>query len=232
MEQFFLIVFYLIILIYSIILHEVSHGVVALWLGDKTAKYAGRLSLEPLRHIDLIGSIVLPIVMIVMTGFAFGWAKPVPYNPNNLRIKKWGEVIVAFSGPITNYIIALIAALIASMINVSVDQKMIVINNLMSAQWYAVAQNIVGSPAMVLFTLCAMVIFWNVLLGTFNIIPIPPLDGSKILYVFFRMRPQTQMFFEQWGFLIIIALLVIPVFSSIFYGGIMFMWNIFFYLSL
>jgi Zn-dependent protease len=216
MEQAFLIAFYLIILVYSIILHEMSHGVVALWLGDKTAKFAGRLSLEPMRHIDPIGSVILPLVMILTTGFAFGWARPVPYNPHNLRWKKWGEVVVAFSGPATNFLIALIAAIIGAMISISAAQKSGIFNLLMQREWMELVNSVVGSPGAIIYTMCAMAIFWNVLLGVFNLIPIPPLDGSKLTYTFFRVKPETQFFLERWGFLIILLLLFTPPFGFIF----------------
>ncbi len=231
MEQIFLIAFYLITLIYSIIFHEVSHGVVALWLGDKTAKYAGRLSLEPIRHIDWFGSVALPLVMILTTGFAFGWAKPVPYNPYNLRIQKWGEVLVAFAGPVTNYLLAFLAAMCASLITVPLAQKHAIVGYLMQAEWSALVNAVVGSPMAIVYTICVMLIFWNILLGTFNLIPVPPLDGSKLLYIFFRVKPQTQFWLEQWGFFLIIILLMIPFFSVPFQSVLMTLWNIFFLAS-
>lgn len=218
MEQFFLIAFYLITLIYSIILHEVSHGVVALWLGDRTAKYAGRLSLEPVRHIDWIGSVLLPLIMMLTAGFAFGWAKPVPYNPHNLRWKRWGEVFVALSGPVTNYLLAAIAAVLGAIISIPTEKKDVIFNNLLQREWVDLVQTVVGSPSAVLYTICMMMIFWNVLLGTFNLIPVPPLDGSKLIYAFFRVKAETQFFLEQWGFLIILAILFIPPFGFIFTG--------------
>jgi Zn-dependent protease len=231
MEQAFLIAFYLITLIYSIILHEVSHGYVALWLGDKTAKYAGRLSLEPIRHIDPLGSVILPLVMILTTGFAFGWAKPVPYNPYNLRLRKWGEVLVAFSGPVTNFLLALVAAIIAAFISIPLEQKSIIVRHLMFTQWSELVGSVVGSPLAIIFTICAMVIFWNVLLGTFNLIPMPPLDGSKFLYIFFRIKPETQLFLEQWGFFFILLLLMVPMFSGPFHTLLTTLWSIFFAIS-
>ncbi len=227
MEQFFLIIFYLVTLIYSIILHEVSHGVVALWLGDRTAKYAGRLSLEPMRHIDWMGSVFLPLVMMLTAGFAFGWAKPVPYNPHNLRWKKWGEVVVAFSGPITNYVLAFFAAGVGALTNVPIEKKVIIFNHLMQREWTGLMNNVVGSPLAVLYTICVMMIFWNVLLGTFNLIPVPPLDGSKLAYAFFRVKVETQYFLEQWGFLIILAILFIPPFGFIFTGVVYNILNVF-----
>ncbi len=231
MEQVILIAFYLVTLIYSIIFHEVSHGVAALWLGDKTAKYAGRLSLEPIRHIDLMGSIVLPIIMILMTGFAFGWAKPVPYNPHNLRWHKWGSVMVAFAGPITNFILALLAAIGASMINIPIVQKNTIVNHLMGANWDSLVPVVVGSPLAIMYTIFAMIIFWNVLLGAFNLMPIPPLDGSKLIFTVFRVKPQIQMFLERWGFFLILALLMIPIFATPFRILLTNLWSFFFYIS-
>lgn len=231
MEQVFLITFYLITLVYSIILHEISHGVVALWLGDKTAQYAGRLSLEPIRHIDPFGSVILPLVMILATGFAFGWAKPVPYNPYNLRIRKWGEVIVAFSGPFTNYLLALFAAIAASLVNIPVGQKVIIVGHLMRVEWSSLVNVVVGSPLSIVYAICAMIIFWNILLGTFNLIPLPPLDGSKLLFMVFRVPQQTQMFLERWGFFIIVVFLMIPIFAAPFHIALRSLWSVFFGIS-
>jgi len=231
MEQAILITFYLVTLIYSIIFHEVSHGVAALWLGDKTAKYAGRLSLEPIRHIDLIGSIILPLFMILTTGFAFGWAKPVPYNPYNLRWKKWGPVVVAFAGPITNFLIAFIVAIGASFINVSMSQKYTIVTYLLEREWSSLVHLVVGSPLLIIYAVCAMIIFWNVLLGTFNFMPIPPLDGSKLIFTIFNVPQKVQIFLEQWGFFILVILLMTPTFAMPFYLLLRFLWEIFFKLS-
>ena len=95
-------IFYIAILIMSVVIHEVSHGFVAEYFGDKTARFAGRLTLNPLKHLDLFGSVILPIFMYLSFGFAFGWAKPVPYNPDNLRDRKWGTLWVAAAGIISN----------------------------------------------------------------------------------------------------------------------------------
>ncbi|HIP50240.1 MAG TPA: site-2 protease family protein [Candidatus Pacebacteria bacterium] len=230
MEQAILIVFYIITLVYSIIFHEVSHGVVALWLGDKTAKYSGRLSLEPLRHIDPIGSIILPLFMILTTGFAFGWAKPVPYNPYNLRWPKWGAVVVAFAGPVTNFILAISAAVVASFINISIAQKYTIVTHLMSAQWSSLVSVVVGSPLLIAYTICTMIVFWNVLLGTFNLMPIPPLDGSKLVFAIFDIPQRAQMFLEQWGFFILIFILFTPL-AVPFHLILRTLWDIFFKLS-
>jgi Zn-dependent protease len=213
MEQALLIGFYLVTLLYSIILHEVSHGVVALWLGDKTAKLAGRLSLEPVRHIDPIGSIVVPLIMILTTGFAFGWAKPVPYNPYNLRWQRWGGVAVAFAGPITNFSLAFIAAVSASFLNIALSQKQTITLQVLTVDWSGLTHTVVGSPQLIIYAILSMIIFWNVLLGTFNLLPIPPLDGSKLIFTIFNVNPQIQMSLERWGFILIFVLLMIPMFN-------------------
>ncbi len=147
----------LIVLILSIIAHEVAHGYAADSLGDPTARLAGRLTLNPLPHIDLMGSIILP-ALLVFTGspILFGWAKPVPYNPYNLRNKRWGEAIVAVAGSATNILLAIIFALVVRF----------------GASF--------GFDATAL-SLAALIAFINLFLGFFNLIPFPPLDGFTAL---------------------------------------------------
>jgi Zn-dependent protease len=101
-------IFSIIILIFSVVVHEVSHGFTAYKLGDNTAKYQGRLTLNPLKHLEWFGSFILPIITYVSGGFILGWAKPVPYNPYNLSNQKWGEALVALAGPLSNIFIAII----------------------------------------------------------------------------------------------------------------------------
>jgi Zn-dependent protease len=147
--------FGLLILIISVILHEVAHGYMANWLGDPTARLAGRLTLNPLSHIDPVGSVLLP-ALLIFTGspFLIGYAKPVPYNPYNLR-GKWGETLVAAAGPGTNIALALIFTFLVR----------------------------AGGVAMAAPMLSAFltIIYINLLLALFNLLPIPPLDGSKVL---------------------------------------------------
>lgn len=145
---------YFIILIFSIILHEVAHGYTADKLGDPTARLAGRLTLNPIPHIDILGSIILPIISVLSPGgFLFGWAKPVPYNPYNLtRAPRWGETIVAAAGPGTNFALVILFALLIQ---------------------------ISGDPTF--DAICFIGILVNLWLGFLNLIPIPPLDGSKVL---------------------------------------------------
>ena len=163
-------VFIIVALILSIILHEIAHGYVANWLGDPTARLAGRLTLNPIPHIDLIGSIILPaLLFFANAGMLFGWAKPVPYNPYNLRNRKWGEALVAAAGPGTNLLIALVFGL-----------------------GLRLASPIDTTPLVVIV---AYIVYSNILLAFFNLIPIPPLDGSKVLASLLPLR--AQMRFEE-----------------------------------
>ncbi len=148
-------IFGIVVLIFSIVLHEVAHGYMANWLGDPTAKLQGRLTLNPISHIDPIGSIVLPGLLLVSHApFLIGYAKPVPYNPYNLR-GRYAEGLVAFAGPGTNILIALIFGFLIRF-----------------------------SPAQLgpdLISAFAIIVYVNMLLALFNLIPVPPLDGSKVL---------------------------------------------------
>ncbi len=149
-------IFYLVILIVSIIVHEVAHGFAANSLGDPTARLAGRLTLNPIPHIDLFGSIIVPILCVISPGsFLFGWAKPVPYNPYNLRNQRWGEFLVASAGVATNLFLALLFGL---------STRILMAN---------------GMGVMASAT--AMITLVNLFLGLFNLIPIPPLDGYTVL---------------------------------------------------
>jgi Zn-dependent protease len=150
----------IIVLIISIVLHEVAHGYAANALGDPTARLAGRLNVNPISHIDPMGSVIIPAMLYLsQAGFMFGWAKPVPYNPYNLRNQRWGEALVAAAGPATNFLLAGIFAVILRM-----------------------AEPLGLSSAFV--ELGVYIVFINVLLGCFNLIPFPPLDGSKVIEPF------------------------------------------------
>ncbi len=159
------IVYSIIILLFSVVIHEVSHGYMALFLGDPTAKYEKRLTLNPIKHIDLFGSIIVPIVTS-FAGVTFGWAKPVPYNPYNLRNPKWGAALIALAGPISNLIIALLCALVLNHFAVLLHLNEAAIN------------------------LLVITVVVNTSLMVFNLTPLYPLDGSKVLFAFIPHKYQ------------------------------------------
>ena len=211
--EIILIVFQVAILIMSVVIHEVSHGMSALWLGDPTAKYAGRLTLNPLKHLDLWGSFIVPLIMILTLGFGFGWAKPVPYNPYNLRDQQKGPAIVGLAGPLSNIIVALIFGLGARFISLGSVVKVDIIQNLMQFNFSDLAIAVSGSLASIFFLIFVMIVFINVILAFFNLIPIPPLDGSKLLFSIIPLRMETKIVLEQFGF--VFLLMFIFLFSGL-----------------
>lgn len=212
-NEIVLIGFYLLTLVYSVIIHEVSHGVAALWLGDLTAKYADRINLNPLKHIDPFGSVILPVLLVMSTGFAFGWAKPVPYNPYNLRNQKWGPTAVALAGPGSNFLLALVAALCAKLLPLGLLAKTDILERFIGIvsgrgdfveRFGFFADALAGSFSGILFGLLLLIIFWNVVLACFNLLPIPPLDGSKLLYALVPLSERTVFLLEQYGLFLLI----------------------------
>lgn len=191
------IIFYLIVLIFSVIIHEVSHGIVADQLGDPTARYAGRLTLNPLSHLDVMGSLIVPILFYFTTGIAFGWAKPVPYNPHNLPDPKTGGAIIAFAGPLANLALAFIFAFLLKFVG---------------------ATGLSG-----LSVLFQTIIYTNVALAVFNLVPIPPLDGSKVLFAFLppgRTGFAIEDFLNRYGMIILLIFIFFgySIISPIIYG--------------
>lgn len=176
--------FFLIVLIFSVVIHEVSHGMVADRLGDPTARLAGRLTLNPLKHLDPMGSFVVPLLSLWFAGFVFGWAKPVPYDPRALRNPKKAAGQIAAAGPLSNFALALIFGVFV---------------RLAAAPLFAWLL-----PMASLFSIIVAV---NVVLGVFNLVPIPPLDGSKVL---FALLPQTERgmrliyFLERYGMFLVL----------------------------
>ncbi len=150
----------LVLFFFSVVLHEVAHGFVALKCGDNTAKLMGRLTLNPIAHIDILGTIIVPFVLFLMGGFIIGWAKPVPINPYNFYDIKECTIKVAAAGPLTNFTLAIICAIIVWVLNIT-----------------GIAATQFGFSITALFAGGVSV---NILLGLFNLTPIPPLDGSKI----------------------------------------------------
>ncbi len=172
-------IFQIAILIMSVVIHEVSHGVAADMLGDPTAKLQGRLTLNPLKHLDPFGSVIVPVISYFFGGFIFGWAKPVPYNPYNLRPGRWSEALVALAGPVSNLFLAVLFG--------------ILLRFGINAGW---------SEGFVHIT--ALVVFVNLLLMVFNLVPIPPLDGSKLLFALFPDKTfQLRGFFERYGLILV-----------------------------
>lgn len=226
LQESVLIGFYFLTLLYSVIVHEVSHGVMALWLGDTTAKYADRLNLNPIKHIDPFGSVLLPALLILTTGSAFGWAKPVPYNPYNLKDQKWGPLWVALAGPGSNLLAATLAAIAAHMLPLASLAKQDIVTRFIQAVYGSgsfldrfglFAEAISGSFPQVLFGLLLVIIFWNVVLACFNLLPFPPLDGSKLLYVLFPIREETKIWLERYGiFFLLFAIFFLAVPISLF----------------
>lgn len=193
-------IFLVIIIMFSAVIHEVMHGVAADKLGDPTARYAGRLTLNPIPHLDMFGSILLPLLFVLSNSpIFFGWAKPVPYNPYNLRPGRFSEAIVAGAGPFSNLVIALIGGLV------------------IRSDVFAAANDIIF-----------LVVRVNVMLCIFNLIPIPPLDGSKVLEAFLLgplqrayagWRHQMEMNpFLGMGIVLIIILLAGGAFSTFIYS--------------
>ena len=203
-----IIIVFLIILT-SVILHELSHGVVAYWLGDRTAKDAGRLTLNPLKHIDPYMSIIVPVVLYLLNAPVFGGAKPVPVNYRNLKWGEWGMALVAAAGPLTNFFIALIAFLIGYFAGVFFNT---------------------GSFGYFLVT---EIVFINLGFMIFNLIPIPPLDGSRILYAI-APDPAREVLnkIEPYGIIAVYALILIlgQVFQSFMTNGINGIWHFFWHL--
>ncbi len=205
-----LLIFQLIVFLFSVIIHEVSHGYVAEKLGDPTARLAGRLTLNPISHIDPMGSIIVPLFLYITTSLTgapivFGWAKPVPYNPYNLRNPQQAAGKIAFAGPAANLLIALVFGLIAFFLPIGGTIKHIVMQGVLSGNTNLVLSWLT-TPFQILYLFAAMIVFVNVLLAIFNLVPIPPLDGSKVLFAFLPMTNtnlRVMRFLEQYGMVLI-----------------------------
>lgn len=176
---------FLIAILVGLTIHEFAHAFVANYLGDPTAKYAGRLSLNPIRHLDPVGTIVLIIMIFSPLHIGFGWGKPVPVNPYNLK-HRYGELLVSLAGPFSNFLLAIFIILIFAILPPA-----------LTLNW---------SPEF--FFLFGATILVNIMLGIFNLLPIPPLDGSKVLL---ELIPQGQnemrAVLEKYGFLLLILVI-------------------------
>lgn len=187
--------FSVLILIFSVIIHEVAHGAMAERLGDKTARDMGRITLNPIKHIDILGSIIVPLFLIITkSSMLFGWAKPVPVNPYALKDRKYGEAKVAIAGPLANLLVAIIFGFVLRFAPFN--------QTLFSQNLEVILQGIV----------------WiNLLLAIFNLTPIPPLDGSHILFAFLpKSADSVKVFLNQFGvfFLMMFIFFVFPYLGS------------------
>ncbi len=183
-------------ILFAITLHEVAHGWVADMRGDHTARMMGRLTLNPIKHIDLLGTIILPILFFVTTGFMFGWAKPVPVVARNLKNPRADMALVAAAGPLSNILMALMWACIAKL---------------------GLSFNIPGREALIAMSEIGIVI--NLVLALLNLIPIPPLDGSRVLSA--CLPPRISYLYDQierFGFIILIILLMTGILNTILIG--------------
>lgn len=171
----------------SIVIHEISHGYAAYLLGDDTAKRQGRLSLNPLNHIDIFGTIILPIILFMTAGFAFGYAKPVPINPYNFKDYKKGMGLTGIAGPLANFIIAFLLAIV-----------------------FVLLVKLGVSDNARVFVVIGLTMQVNVFLALFNLIPVPPLDGSRVVGAFLSDAAYLKYSkLERYGMFIILGALVL-----------------------
>lgn len=177
-------IFQIIALLFSAIVHEYMHGWMALRLGDPTARDAGRLSFNPLVHLEWFGSFFLPLILLLTASpFVFGWAKPVPYNPYNLKDRRWGDAKVAIAGPLGNLVIALFFGLLLRFLPLF---------------------------SLTFASLLSLIVYINLVLMVFNLVPLPPLDGSKVVSAFLPARARAKyLSLERYGFIFVIAFVLL-----------------------
>lgn len=193
-------ILYWVVFLFSIVLHEIAHGWVAFRMGDPTAYREGRLTLNPIKHIDPFMSIAMPLILFIGSGgaFIFGGAKPVPVNPYNYKNLKVGTLLVAAVGPLTNLLLAVLFALGLTLSRLAADGEIQI--------------------TAIFFSCCMMI---NVLLAAFNLLPIPPLDGSHVLEALLpRALAEAYGKLRHMGFMLLILLLVFPFTSSLIFGAI------------
>lgn len=184
----------ILVILFSMTFHELMHGIVAKWLGDDTAEAQGRLTLNPISHIDPFLTIALPVFLVILGGPIFGGAKPVPFNPARLKYDEWGTALVAIAGPLTNLFIAFVLFGV-----------------------YAIADPGVGLVSQILLT----AVYVNIGFFVFNMIPVPPLDGSRVLYAIAPDSVRRMMgAVEQFGIIFVFAIVLLagPLLGS-FMGG-------------
>lgn len=189
--DFSLTIFQIIVLIFSAVIHEVSHGFMAEKLGDPTARLAGRLTLNPLKHLDPFGSVILPLLLsLVPGGVIFGWAKPVPYNPSNLKNPEKGAALIAAAGPLSNFAIAIGLSVVYHILGLAS-----------------------GGTVPILRDFVSLIVLINVALAIFNLVPIPPLDGAKVTMAIMpdSAHGLKSFFYEgnPYGWVILIAFIFV-----------------------
>lgn len=190
----------------AIVFHEVAHGYMALRLGDPTARNLGRLTLNPLAHIDPIGTILVPLVSLLLSGMAFGWAKPVPINPRYFRNPFRGMLFVALAGPGMNVCLALAATLLGRLCIALVPHTL----NLGDP---TLGTNLLSA----FFKVLAYLVIFNIFFAVLNLIPVPPLDGSRVLTYFLPTEGRRVMLrLERYGFIIVVGLLYLGLLNGLF----------------
>jgi Zn-dependent protease len=196
------------VLLFSVVIHELAHGLMALKLGDPTAKQMGRLTLNPIPHIDLVGSILVPLISLLVAGRVFiAWAKPVPVNPANFSNLRRDDILVSVVGPLSNVVLACLLTLV-----------IIILSTLVGSMEVLQSERVLEVMNFLLKMLY-MGIYLNILLAVFNMLPIPPLDGSHVLASLLPDR--LSMMFRRVGFFGIVAilfLLQVPAFRTVFFS--------------
>lgn len=201
-------IFSITVLIMSVVVHEVSHGYAAYSLGDPTAKNEGRLTLNPLKHLDPFGSVLLPLILVLIRSpFIFGWARPVPYNPYNLSNQRWGPALVGAAGPASNIFVAFIFGILGFLLPLTASiREELWVKFVFGFLTRQISLGVIGSNFVEsVYAIFLLIIFINLLLAFFNLVPIPPLDGSKVLFALIgRHWPELEYFMERWGFMVLI----------------------------
>lgn len=190
------------LLVVSLSLHEWAHGAVAYRFGDRTPKIFGRLTINPLAHIDIVGTVIVPLAMILlMPGLViFGWAKPVPINPNFFKNQKFGEIFTALAGPMMNFFIAIIASILGA--------------------FCIKFLNLDVGP------LFGLMVWLNLMLCVFNLVPVPPLDGSHVLKILFKISDLAFYNFSRYGFFILLILINLPIFRRAMLAAMLSLFNL------